>query len=775
MVMTTCVNCSHLLDEQARFCPLCGTKVGGAGDRSDPLCGRILNAKYRVLSEIGAGSMGTVYLGEHLGLKKRVALKILRPDLQISEDMLQRFQREGIAAGQFTHPYAIQIFDFDRDGRLFFLAMEYVEGQTLRQLIRSRVRVPLDTAAALCTQLLSVLAEAHRHGIVHRDLKPDNIMVTESTAGGLNLKVLDFGLSKLLDRPFDENLRTQVGRIVGTPLYMSPEQGRGEEVDHRSDLYAAGVILYEMLAGVPPFTGQTLAEILLKHSTETAPSLSESQADIPTELESVVSRALEKRREDRFQSAGEMLLALEKARRGEPVDSPPRSWGRSSRKKRRRRMLIAAAAIALVALTAWLVTGGWSRLQAGSSPTRVSEKPAAELTPEQSNYLSLLSEGRSMLRRGNVDAALAAINEAARMSCADAEVLVLRARAYREQGHADAARADLTEALRRDPKLPAALCALGWLQLDDDSLATAFEQFTAAAAQDQNSAEAQAGLGAVAYRRGELTKARELLTHAVSLDRSLGIADFYLGRTRLDLNEVDGAIDALVQAMRVEPRSWRIFSALGEAYLAAERYDDAEKQLREALSLEPDATDVREELASMLISRGRVVDAAQILEAGVERQRDAGRLRFLLATVRQSQGRVEDAVNELEEAQRLGIQDPDARSLLGILYQQQGRYPEAISQYEAALAQDGRAPLPHLNLGLALMATENYEEAASHLERAAALTPDNPLAHLSLGILYMDYLGDWARAREHFQRYGELGGNDPRVSGWLSKIGQMGG
>src|SRR5262245_14857338 len=200
--MTTCLQCGHADAAEFLYCPRCGTKAVGSATVANPILGRILNGKYRIEIEIGQGAMGTVYLGEHIGLKKKVALKILHNDLQVSDESLQRFQREGIAAGKFNHPHLIQIFDFDRSDsgpgpRLFYLAMAYVEGVSLPLFLRQRGRLPVDTAVRLARQMLSCLAEAHRSGIVHRDLKPDNIMVSEFSRGELRVKVLDFGLSKL--------------------------------------------------------------------------------------------------------------------------------------------------------------------------------------------------------------------------------------------------------------------------------------------------------------------------------------------------------------------------------------------------------------------------------------------------------------------------------------------------------------------------------------------------------------------------------------------------
>ena len=310
--MSSCVNCGQQVEGAHRFCPGCGTRSPDLPSLADQIEGRTLNDKYRVLSRIGSGSMGTVYLAEHIGLRKKVALKILHQSLQVNEDSLQRFQREGIAAGQFSHPNAIQIFDFDQaDGRTFYLAMEYVQGESLQAFMLRNSPLPPKDAVDLARQILGVLAEAHRHGIVHRDLKPENIMITEGTLGERSIKVLDFGLSKLLNRPL-QSLQTQTGMILGTPMYMSPEQCAGNDVDHRSDLYSLALILFELLSGELPFKGRMVSEILIERTTETPRPLLESVAglELPMDLDQILRKALEPQPVDRFQSARELLDAL---------------------------------------------------------------------------------------------------------------------------------------------------------------------------------------------------------------------------------------------------------------------------------------------------------------------------------------------------------------------------------------------------------------------------------------------------------------------------------
>jgi serine/threonine-protein kinase len=393
--VTTCPNCSYASEEVFAFCPKCGTKQAEDVPSGDPLIGRTLNDKYRVLSELGKGSMGTVYLGEHISLKKKIALKVLHTDVQVGQEARQRFQREGIAAGQFTHPNAIQIFDFDMDeGPVFYLAMEYVEGLDLKRLIRRDGALPVDTALDIMKQVLGALDEAHRHGIIHRDLKPENIMVVRSASGGMlqTVKVLDFGLSKLVDRPLDASL-TEVGRVMGTPLYMSPEQVSGDTVDHRTDIYAAGLILYEMLSGKTPFSGKTLQEILGKHLKELPPSVVESNPDlrVSEDVDAVLVRALEKDRADRFQSAEEMMTALRECRLDGPqASATPRKSGPApvtpsvATGKRRSGLWVALAVgfLGAIVVTVAILAAGTRRKRSGACAPgpRPSARPPSAAT-----------------------------------------------------------------------------------------------------------------------------------------------------------------------------------------------------------------------------------------------------------------------------------------------------------------------------------------------------------------------------------------------------------
>ncbi len=273
------------------------------------LVGQILGGRYRVTSLIGSGGMGAVYRAEHVQLHKTVALKVLNAEMAAHREAALRFEREALVSARIQHPHVVSATDSGRlpDGSLY-LVLEYVAGKSLREVVDEEGRMAPARALNICAQIAEALAAAHRAEIVHRDLKPGNVMLSAEEGNPEFVKVLDFGLARLAGEPSHtgEPL-TKSGSVFGTPEYMSPEQARGEVVDHRSDLYALGVILFELLSGKAPFSAPELVAVLIKHLQEPPPPL---PADVPAPVAEYVALLLEKQPSRRPSDALQVAKAL---------------------------------------------------------------------------------------------------------------------------------------------------------------------------------------------------------------------------------------------------------------------------------------------------------------------------------------------------------------------------------------------------------------------------------------------------------------------------------
>jgi eukaryotic-like serine/threonine-protein kinase len=274
---------------------------------------------YQVVRGLGAGGMGEVYLARHRHLNRDAAVKVLRAEISMHQSVVARFFTEARATAQLRHPNIVEIFDCDilPDGRAY-IVMEYLRGESLRSTLNRLKTLSPDygSIAAIAGMVADGLAAAHDSGIVHRDLKPDNTYLTTAPgqAGGMVVKILDFGIAKLLSAgdSMGGAVATSTGAIIGTPLYMSPEQCRGvSTIDHRADIYSLGCMVFEMVAGVPPFSFDAPGDILMAHIAQPAPSLTSFRPDLPPELDAMVARMLAKDPADRPQAMAEVVAAVE--------------------------------------------------------------------------------------------------------------------------------------------------------------------------------------------------------------------------------------------------------------------------------------------------------------------------------------------------------------------------------------------------------------------------------------------------------------------------------
>src|SRR5918997_681828 len=268
----------------------------------DTLINTLFDGRYRILRRLGAGGMANVYLAEDEELGRRVAVKILNERYANDDLFIERFNREAKSAASLSHPNIVSIYDRGEAEGTYYIAMEVIEGRSLKELLLTRGPLPIVDAVHYARQILEALRFSHRHGIIHRDIKPHNCLVGEQ-----GLKVTDFGIAR-----YGPSQMTEAGSIMGTAQYLSPEQARGAPVTASSDLYSVGIVLYEMLTGKVPFTGDSAIEIAMKHLNDWPKPPSKLRPEIPEEIDHIVLRALAKAPEDRYQSAEEFIEDLER-------------------------------------------------------------------------------------------------------------------------------------------------------------------------------------------------------------------------------------------------------------------------------------------------------------------------------------------------------------------------------------------------------------------------------------------------------------------------------
>ncbi len=336
----SCPHCKTVYPGGELFCPLDGTRlvspsIGTEMLSTDPLLGMVVSGRYKILRRIGEGGMGIVYEAEHVVIEKRVALKVLRDDFSRRPELVERFRQEARSASRIGHDHIVDISDFGEtpSGANYFV-MEMLNGEDLAMLLQRESMVDPEFAVHIVLQCCRGLGAAHAKGIIHRDMKPENIFLVEREGRKDFVKLVDFGIAKMSDAETSGapgRKLTKTGMIFGTPEYMSPEQAAGKALDHRVDIYAMGIILYELLAGRVPFLGDTFMGVLTQHMFEAPRPLREINPNVhvPQALESVVLKALAKDPNQRYRSMHEMAIAIQMAM-GMEISAPSDTSGRFS-------------------------------------------------------------------------------------------------------------------------------------------------------------------------------------------------------------------------------------------------------------------------------------------------------------------------------------------------------------------------------------------------------------------------------------------------------------
>jgi len=736
--------------------------TGSTSNRMAP--GEILG-HYEIVSFIGAGGMGQVYLAQDVLLGRKVAVKILAPALANNERGLRRFEKEARAASALNHPNILTIYEFGQFHGLHFIASEYVEGPTLRQTLDGHSLSPV-AAIDHTLQIGKALEASHASGIVHRDIKPENVMIR---GDGL-VKVLDFGIVKLVESDSRRSNYpaalassvsiSQVGLVIGSARYMSPEQARGLEVDPRSDIFSLGVVLYEMIAGKAAFDGDTISDVIAEILKGTPQNLNEIAPDTPSEIQDILGKAMCKDRETRYQSVKEMLADLQHASgaiqlqaehsgvaeaRGSQAHPAIRQTGKAKTtsvepaviatpsvwsSSRIARFAVAVVVAALVIIGAALVVR-----------SRVSAPSGEQLRPRTLAILPF----RNLRQEPSLDYLGFSLSDAVITKLGSVSMLTVRPSSsidrYRNQS-VDPQKAG--DELNVDTVLTGGFIKDGddlriTTQLIDlkpnkilwrDSIDVKFDKLLTV--QDRVSQEIVKGLEL------SLTPAEAQTLHPDKPVNAQAYEDYLRGIDYYSMNDFASAIAMLEKSVSIDPNYALTWAHLGKAYTTSatlqvggrEQYDKAQAAYLKAIALNPKLPEPRIYMANMLTDTGRVEQAVPLLRTALLTSPNNAELHWELGYAYRFAGMLQESVAECERARQI---DPEVKILSSAMnsYLYLGQY----ARFLQSLPEKDTAYILFYR-GLGEYYLNHSEQAAHDFDRAYTMEPSLLPASVGKAISY---------------------------------------
>jgi len=731
--------------------------------------------QYQILDELGRGGMALVYKAWQPSLRRYVALKVLLPYLGSDPEFIQRFQQEAIVAANLSHPHIVTIYEVGQHEGHIFIAMEYVEGMSLEQLILDQGALPLERTTRILRQVAEALDYAHKRRFLHRDIKPANILLAEDD----RVVITDFGIAKALEGSGATARLTSSGTVLGTPAYMSPEQIQGLAVDHRSDLYAFGIVAYEMLSGQVPFDGTTTA-LLYAQVNNPPPAITRFAPGLPPHVEWVISRMLAKQPSERFISASEFVEALlngGNAAAAAPAygatavprfPTPPPQSGTA--------VMPSGASLPQAAPPLPAQPYGYSATQAApvapgvppqpygppaAIPSQGYGYPQQAYAPSASGWVAPVPEKKKravwpwllggMLVLAIV-AAVAVLGYLFLFRQTPARLLEEGTTALTAQDYV-AAQAAFESALEKEPGNSAAQRGLGWVYYQTGRYAEAMAAFGEAVKSDPTNLEGQEGLGRSAYAAERYEEALAPLQSWAAGATTNAEAQGMLGWTTYRLKRYDEAVQAFSRAVELAqtPAEYR---GLGDSYRALGEHEAAAEAYQRWVELAPEDAEAYRTLGETLNVLQRYDEAVAAFTKSLELEPTSDAYKGL-GDVAYAQKDFEQALRDYRQAIDLDAGSTAAHNGAGWSLYQLKRYPEALASFEQSLG-IGETAGGYQGLGNCQAALDNNEAALEAYQNWLRLAPTSIWSHKAVGQTFFK-LKRYKEAAEIYSRAIQLG------------------
>ena len=648
--------------------------------------GRGIRGKYRILGKLGQGGMATVYKALHVGFDEVCALKVINQELASDLSFVKRFGQEAALTRKLQHPNAVRVEDIDQadDGRPF-MVMEFIEGESLKDVIQHQAPLPVPRACRIAKQVAAALDAAHRLGMIHRDIKPGNILLTRPAAGADAeelARVLDFGIARMKEAHLAAGAATltRTGTSIGTPAYMSPEQAMGktgEGLDGRADLYSLGVVMYEMLTGELPIQAESEVQMLIGQISTAPEPIRARRPELPDGIGAVVMRCLEKDPGRRPASGAALIAQIENCEKGgaagtAPDDVPTVATQRPAPleaaspvpARRSSRFVWAAALVAFVVIAIVIAGGTWyresRRKQVARSPVAVPPVAASQPAPQDrpiptpppapaqpqqirppapTATKSPVPRPRADQDANPADDIQRALDAVPLDAATKAQVqgILRQATAQMKKGDFDGAAAQYQRLARLRPGWAPAIAALG--------AALAAKGSSAGAAEQKNALNRTTGLTAAIARYNE----------PLRLHPNVAINHFHLGKALGRLGDLDGDMREQQEALRLNPGLAAAHAQLGYIHSQKESWSDAAREYREAIRLDPDLAEAHSGLGDALGHMGDWQGEIAEERIAIQRSPSLAMAHFQLATALEHEG---DSSTALEEYRRAAELDP---------------------------------------------------------------------------------------------------------------------